>query len=78
MIMNRTNILGRVLALFIVGMGVAACYAQVQTGDTVECRNTLRRSSDVETCRTRCGEEACRTHCAEQERYSREHHCWVE
>jgi hypothetical protein len=76
--MNRTTLLGKALALLIVGTSVAACVAEVQAGGTVECRNTVRRRSDVEVCRTRCGEEACRTRCVEQERYSREHHCWVE
>jgi hypothetical protein len=76
--MIRTNIVGKLLAIAIAGMGVAACYVEAQTGGTVECNNTVRRRGDVEVCRTRCGDEGCRTRCAEQERFSREHHCWVE
>ena len=75
--MTKTKIMGKVLAAVIATMSIAACYAQV-SGPTVECRNTVRRRGDVETCRTRCGDEGCRTRCADQERYSREHHCWVE
>jgi hypothetical protein len=76
--MNRTTILGKALALLIVGTSVVACVAEVRTEGTVECRNTLRRRGEVEVCRTRCNEEMCRTRCVEQERWSREHHCWVE
>jgi hypothetical protein len=75
--MMRTKIVGKLLAAVIATLGIAACYVEA-SGPTVECRNTVRRRSDVEVCRTRCGDEGCRTRCAEQERYSREHHCWVE
>ena len=75
--MKRTTVVGKLLALMIAGVGVAACYAEV-SGPTVDCRNTVRRRNDVEVCRTRCGDEGCRTRCADQERWSREHHCWVE
>jgi hypothetical protein len=76
--MMRTKIVGKAIAVLFAGLSVAACYAQVSTGGEVECRNTVRRAGDVEVCRTHCGDEGCRTRCAEQERYSREHHCWVE
>lgn len=55
-----------------------ACYVHAETGSEEVCRNTVRRSADVETCKTRCGAEECRTKCVEQERWSREHHCWLE
>jgi hypothetical protein len=74
----RTKIMGKVIALAFCGVGLAACYASVQTGPTEECRTTFRNRHDVEVCTTRCGDVACRTHCSEQERFSREHHCWVE
>ncbi|HEY1695257.1 MAG TPA: hypothetical protein VGG39_23980 [Polyangiaceae bacterium] len=78
--MKSTKIVGKLMALFFVGSAFVACYADVQAGGggDVECRNTLRRRGDVETCRTRCGDEGCRTHCAEQERWAHEHHCWID
>ena len=78
--MKSTKIVGKLIALFLVGSAFVACYADVQAGGgaEVECRNTVRRRGDVEVCRTRCGDEGCRTRCVEQERWSREHHCWVE
>jgi hypothetical protein len=75
----RSKIIGKVMALGICGVGLAACYASVQTGPTEECRTVeVRNPHDLEVCRTRCTDEGCRTHCAERERYSREHRCWVE
>jgi hypothetical protein len=76
--MKRSRIVGAAIAAFLAMGSLAACNAEVRTGGDVECRNTVRRRGDVETCRTRCGDEGCRTHCVEQERFSREHHCWVE
>jgi hypothetical protein len=76
--MMHTKVIGKVMALAICGLGLAACYASVQTGPTEECRTVFHNRHDVEVCTTRCGDEACRTHCSEQERWSREHRCWVE
>jgi hypothetical protein len=76
---SRTKILGRVMAAWIGGVGLTACYASVSATPTEECRTVeVRNRRDVEMCNTRCGDEGCRTHCAERERFSREHRCWVE
>ena len=76
--MMRNQILGRVFAATIFSVGMVACYARVESGpEREECRNTFHRSADVESCKTRCGAEECRTKCVEQERWSREHHCWM-
>jgi hypothetical protein len=75
----RTNIVGKILAAFICSGGLLACYVEAHTGpEREECRTTLHRTADVESCKTRCGAEECRTKCVEQERWSREHHCWME
>ncbi len=77
--MKRNPIVGRIFAVVVCSVGMLACYARVESGpEREECRNTFHRTADVETCRTRCGAEECRTHCAEQERWAREHHCWME
>jgi len=78
--MKRSGIVGKVMALFICGGGMLACYAHASVGVPVEeCRTVeIRNSHDLEVCRTRCGDEGCRTHCSERERFSREHRCWVE
>jgi hypothetical protein len=70
--------IGRILAACFVAT-TAACVVHEYNGpEREECRTTVRRTSDVEACRTRCGDEGCRTRCTEQERWSREHHCWLE
>ncbi len=78
----RTNFIGKVLATLICSgtlLGLGACYVEAHSGPAVEeCRNTLRRRGDVEVCRTRCNDNGCRSRCEEQERWSREHHCWLE
>lgn len=77
--MKRVNLLGRVLAICLCSGFVVACYVRAESGPPVEeCRNTVRRTSDVEVCRTHCNDNGCRERCSEQERWSREHHCWVE
>ena len=75
----RTNLFGKILATFICGAGMLACVVHAEAGpEREECRNTLHRTADVESCKTRCGAEECRTKCVEQERWSHEHHCWME
>ena len=74
---SRTTVVGKILAVMMASLSIAACYAEARGGD-VECRNVVRRRADVEVCRTRCGDEGCRTRCIEQERYSRAHRCWVD
>jgi len=74
--MKRTSTAGMILSLLVFSSAIAACYVEAQ--GPVECRTRFRRRHDVEVCRTRCNDEGCRTHCVEEERWSREHHCWVE
>ena len=79
-VMSRTGIIGKLMAVGAAAMTVVACYAQATVGGpTEECRNVeVRRPRDVEVCRSRCTENGCREHCSEQERWAREHRCWVE
>lgn len=76
--MKRNRTLSRLMALFLVASSAACVVHEYPAGEREECRTTVRRRGDVEVCRTRCGDEGCRTRCVEQERWSREHHCWVE
>jgi hypothetical protein len=78
--MMRTRIAGKVLAMAMAATGLLACYAQAQVGGgTEECRTVeVRNRHDVEVCVSRCSDEGCRTHCSEQERWSRQHRCWVD
>jgi len=78
--MNRPSILARTVGLFVFGLSAVACYADVHSGPPAEeCRNVeVRHRRDVEVCHERCHDNGCHEHCNEQERWSREHRCWVE
>jgi hypothetical protein len=78
--MTSKKIVGQLLAGVLCAGGLLACYAHVEAGGgTEECRTVeVRNRHDVDVCRTRCTDEGCRTHCADQERFSREHRCWVD
>jgi hypothetical protein len=78
-VMVRAKIVARILAVVFCGSGPLACQAEVVAQPTEECRTVeVRSRHDVEVCVSRCGDEGCRTHCSERERWSRQHHCWVE
>jgi hypothetical protein len=77
--MARTFTIGRILAVAVVAATTAACVVHEYAGpEREECRTVFRRRADVEVCRTRCSDDGCKTRCTDQERWSREHHCWVE